>query len=108
MKSIFAPLFSVLFLAFVVSGCEMPQPAPDKTVFFQAIEDNVHALEKKDLDAVMATIHPKAPSFASTREVVGEMFKALDLKCTLSDLNLVTASAEEARVGFTQKTEKTG
>lgn len=108
MKSIFAPLFSVLLLAFVVSGCEKPQPPPDKAVFFRTIEDNVHALEKKDLDAVMATIHPKAPSFASTREIVGEMFKALDLKCTLSDLQLVTASPEEARVSFTQKTEKTG
>jgi len=108
MKSIFAPLFTVLFLALLVSGCEKPQPPPDKTVFFQAIEDNVHALEKKDLDAVMATIHPKAPSFASTREIVGEMFKTLDLKCTLSDLQLVTASPEEARVSFSQKTEKTG
>lgn len=108
MKSIFAPLLSILFLAFVVGGCEKAKPTPDKAVLFKVVEDNVHAVEKKDVEAVMATIHPKAPSFGSTREIVGEMFKVLDLKCSLSDLNVVTASPEEARVGFTQKTEKTG
>lgn len=109
MKSFVAPLFAALLLPFVWGGCEKPAaPAPDKTVLFHVIEDNVHAVEKKDADAVMATIHRKAPSFASTREIVGEMFKTLDLKCTLSDLQLVTASPEEARVSFTQKTEKTG
>ncbi|HSI11796.1 MAG TPA: nuclear transport factor 2 family protein [Chthoniobacter sp.] len=101
-------MLSVLLLAFVGSGCDKAQPPPDKAVLFKAIEDNVHALEKKDMDAVMATIHPKAPSFGSTREFVGELFKALDLKCDLSDLQVVTASPEEARVSFTQKTEKTG
>lgn len=109
MKSFFAPLFAALCLPFVFGGCEKPAaPPPDKTVLFQVIEDNVHAVEKKDADAVMATIHSKAPSFASTREIVSEMFKMLDLKCTLSDLQVVTATPEEARVSFTQKTEKTG
>lgn len=108
MKSLFAPLLSVLFLAFVVGGCEKAKPTPDKAVLFQVIEDNVHAVEKKDVEAVMATIHPKAPSFGSTREIVGEMFKVLELKCSLSDLKVVTASPEEARVDFIQKTEKIG
>ena len=107
MKSIFVPLFSFV-LAFLVSGCDKAQPTPEKTVLFKAIEDNVHALEKKEVDAVMATIHPKAPSFGSTREIVGEMFKELDLKCELSDLEVVTASPKEARVRFSQKTEKIG
>jgi len=109
MKSFFAPLFAALLLPLIWGGCEKPAaPAPEKTVLFQVVEANVHAVEKKDTDAVMATIHPKAPSFASTRDIVSEMFKTLDLKCTLSDLQLVTASPEEARVSFTQKTEKTG
>lgn len=109
MKSLLAPLFAALLLPFFLGGCEKAAPpAPDKTVYFQAIEENVHAMEKKDLEAVMATIHPKAPSYASTREIVADMFKTLDLKCTLSDLQVVTATPEEARVSFTQKTEKAG
>ncbi len=36
------------------------------------------------------------------------MFQVVDLKCTLTDLHVVTASADEAQVGFVQKTEKTG
>ena len=34
------------------------------------------------------------------------MFKVLDLKYTLSDLKVVSASPEEAQVSFVQKTEK--
>jgi len=108
MKSLLTPLLSVLSLAFVLAGCEKSAPPPDQAVLFQTIQDNVHALEKKDVDAVMATIHPQAPSFDSTREIISEMFKAVDLKYTLSDLKVVTAGPDEARVSFMQKTEKTG
>ncbi|MEI9894039.1 MAG: hypothetical protein WDN28_09160 [Chthoniobacter sp.] len=108
MKSLLVPLLSVLALAFVMGGCDRSASAPDQAVLFQTVEDNVHALEKKDVDAVMATIHPQAPSFESTREIVGEMFKAVDLKYSLSDLKIVTASPDEARVSFVQRTEKTG
>ncbi|MDR3403512.1 MAG: hypothetical protein P4L99_13525 [Chthoniobacter sp.] len=108
MKSFLTPLLSVLALAFVVGGCQRSSTPPDQAVLFQAVEDNVHALEKKDVDAVMATIHPQAPSFESTREIISEMFKAVDLKYTLSDLKVVSATPDEARVSFLQKTEKTG
>ncbi|MEP6668156.1 MAG: hypothetical protein ABJF10_03335 [Chthoniobacter sp.] len=107
MKFFFAPLLSVFALAFMVTGCQRAGTPPDKAVLFQTIEDNVHALEKKDVEAVMATIHPQAPSFDSTREIISEMFKAVDLKYTLSDLKVVTANPDEARVSFVQKTEKT-
>jgi ketosteroid isomerase-like protein len=108
MKSSLLPLFSILTLAVLFGGCEKTPPAPDSSVLFQAVQDNLHALEKKDLDAVMATIHPHAPSFESTRELVGEMFKAVDLKYTLSDLKVLESSPDKARVSFVQKTEKTG
>ena len=108
MKSALLPLLSVLALALAFGGCEKTAPAPDEATLFQAIQDNVKAFEKKDVDAVMATIHPQSPSFAATRDLVGQMFQSLDFKCTLSDLKVVTASPDEARVSFVQKTEKTG
>jgi len=108
MKSFLTPLLSVLALALVAGGCQKSSTPPDQAVLFQAVEDNVHALEKKDVDAVMATIHPQAPSFESTRDIISEMFKAVDLKYTLSDLKVVSATPDEARVSFVQKTEKVG
>src|SRR5258706_16073749 len=60
MKFLFSPLLPVLALAFVLAACEKSSPPPDKEVLFKVLEDNVHALEKKDVDAVMATIHPQA------------------------------------------------
>jgi ketosteroid isomerase-like protein len=108
MKSLFAPLLSILALSFLLGGCEKAPTPPDSKVLIQTIEDNVHAMEKKDLDAVMATIHSKGPYFQSTRDTVAEVFKVLDLKYTLSDLQVVSASPEEAHVSFVQKTEKIG
>jgi hypothetical protein len=83
-------------------------PRPDDKVLFQAIEDNVQAINKKDLDAFMATIHPSAPTFASTRDTVGKMFSTVDLKFTVKDLKVITSSPEEAQVSFVQTTEKVG
>jgi hypothetical protein len=103
---------SILALAFLQAGCEKPAPPasphPDDKVLFQAIEDNVQAINKKDLDAFMATIHPNAPTFASTRDTVGKMFRSVDLKFTVKDLKVITSSPEEAQVSFVQTTEKAG
>jgi len=103
--------FSLLFasaLALVFAGCEKSATPPDSAVLFQVVQDNVRALEKKDMEAVMSTVHPKSPSYASMRGVMGDMFKVLDLKCTLSDLKVVNSSVDEAQVSFVQKTEKVG
>jgi len=108
MKISLLPLLPVFAIALLLGGCEKATPPPDTQALFQAVQDNVHALEKKDLDAAMATIHPEAPSFEANRQILAEMFKALDLKYELRDLKVVEASAEEAKVSFVQRTEKTG
>jgi uncharacterized protein YchJ len=95
----------VALLCFV-GGCEKKASAPDEKALFQAIQENADALNKKDLDGVMATIHPKAPSFASTRDIVSQTFSQVTLKFTVSDLKVKDASPEEAHVSFVQKTEK--
>jgi hypothetical protein len=107
MKSLFAPLLSVVMLALVTAGCEKAaSPPPDEKVLFQAIEDNARAFNKKDVDGVMGTVHPKMPSFAQLRDFIAQTFSQVDLKVTVSDLKVVTSSPEEARVSFKQKTDK--
>jgi ketosteroid isomerase-like protein len=108
MKSLHSLLLPVFLFACALTGCDKPERGPDDKALFQVIQDNLQAMEKKDLDGVMATIHPKGPYYGSTRDAVAEVFKVLDLKYTLSDLKVVSATPDEAQVSFVQKTEKTG
>ena len=84
------------------------KPIATKETLFGAIHENVHALEKKDVETVMATIHPDSPQFEGTREAVGEMFAKVDWKYTLSDLRIESATPEEVKVSYKQKMEKVG
>jgi hypothetical protein len=106
MKLPFIRLALALGLGLALFACD--KPIADKAVIVGAIHENVHALETKDVETVMATIHPQSPFYKDTKEVVQEMFRSVDLKYTLSDLKIVSASPEEVKVSFTQKTEKVG
>ena len=95
-----------LGMSLALFACD--KPIADKNVLFGAIHENVHALEKKDVETVMATIHPGSPQFEGTREAVEEMFKSVDWKYTLSDLRIESATPEEVKVSYKQKMEKVG
>src|SRR5258708_15615812 len=74
---------------FVSAGCQR-KPLVDEHAVFSAIQDNVTAMQNKDTAGVMATVHSESPDFASTREVIDEVFKQYDLHYTLSDLKVVS------------------
>ncbi len=95
-----------LLLAITLVSCN--KPVAEKDVIFGAIHEHVHAFEKKDVETVMATIHPQSPAYAGTQEVVEMMFQTVDLKYDLSDLRLENATPEEVKVSFKQKTVKLG
>jgi hypothetical protein len=95
-----------LGLLLIAAGCG--KPTPTKEEIFGTVQENVHALETKDVATVMATIHPQSPVYSGTKEAVQLMFANVDLKYTLSDLHVVSASPEEVKVSFIQKTEKVG
>ena len=100
-------LLPALASALLLCACDRKTPA-DREMLFLVVHENVHGLEKKDVETVMATIHPESPVFGSTRGAVEEMFKVIDLKFTISDLRLVSATPDEAKVSFVQKTQKVG
>jgi hypothetical protein len=101
-------LLSLLALVFTLGACQKAPPLPNEEVVFEGIRDNLRAMEKEDVDGVMATIHPQSEYYESTRAVVREMFEQVDVKYQLSDLKLVASTPEEAKVTFTQSMEKTG
>ena len=100
-------LLPALSFVLMLSACDKKTP-PDREQLFLAVHENLHALEKKDVETVMATIHPESPVFGSTREAIETMFKSVDLKFTITDLRLVSATPDEAKVSFVQKTQKVG
>ena len=95
-----------LALTLALFACDKPIASRD--TIFAAIHENVHAFEKKDLETVMATIHPDSPQLEGTRAAVQEMFATVDVKYTLSELRIVSATPEEVKVNFVQRSEKTG
>ena len=103
-----ATLCRALTLGMTLALFACDKPIADKEVLYGVIHENVHALEKKDVETVMATIHPDSPAFAGTKEAVEEMFKTVDWKYTLSDLRIESATPEEVKVSYKLKMEKVG
>lgn len=101
-------LLRALTLTLTLALVSCDKPLADKEAIFGVVHEHVHAFEKKDVDTVMATIHPDSPAYEGTKAMVGVMFKSVDLKYELSDLRLESATPEEMKVGFKQKTTKTG
>ena len=99
-------LLALLLLAFSSVSCR--QKATDKDAVFGVIHENVHALEKKDINTLMSTIHPDCAAYAETRAAVEQMFKSVDLKCEVSDLKIVNSNGSEVKVSFKQKTTQVG
>lgn len=105
------PTFSLLtaiVFALALGGCQKPPPPADEAAIFGVIQENLRAMEQEKVDAVMATIHPRAAAYQSTQEFARMMFEEVDVKYQLSDLKVVSATPEEARVSFVQRMEKAG
>ena len=96
----------VLTMALALFSCD--KPIADKEVLFGAIHEHIHALEKKDVETVMATIHPESPQLDEMREGAALMFKMVDAKYTLSDLRIESATPEEVKVSYVEKMEIIG
>ena len=101
-------LIRALTLAFTLALISCNKPIADKETIFGVVHEHVHAFEKKDVATVMSTIHPDSPAYEGTKAMVEIMFKSVDLKYELSDLRLESATPEEIKVSFRQKTTKTG
>jgi len=100
----FRPLLVIVATAFL-TACG-PQNKVDQAALFGVLEKNIDAMQREDLAGVMATIHPESPDFEATRGVTGELFAKFDFKYELRDLKVVSATPEEVKVSFVQKTTK--
>jgi hypothetical protein len=101
-------LLPLAIFTLALGACQKAPPPPDEAAIFSAVQENLRAMEQKNVEAVMATVHPQAAAYASTREMAQMMFEQVEVKYGLSDLKLVAATADEAKVSFKQSMEKTG
>jgi hypothetical protein len=70
------------------------------------INDQIKALNKRDANAALAFMHPDAPGLAAIRESTEQITAAADLLYVIQDLKVESATETEAKVRYTQVTQK--
>lgn len=70
------------------------------------IEANAAYMNEEDLEAVMTTVHPKSPSYASTESMAKQIFERFDLNYKIEKIKVLEQNEKEARVEFVQVTTK--
>lgn len=84
---------------------EVEASVPEDEELFAILEENMKAMQDKDLDAYMETIHSESPAYDTTRQTIEQM-DVYTLEMELSDLEVVNKTEEEASVAYKQKTVK--
>ena len=70
------------------------------------VRANADALNREDLSAAIALMHPDSPGLQQTKEMSEKLFQAYDLRYTVKDLAVESVTGDEAKVRFSQVTEK--
>lgn len=100
-------LLPVALLVCALAACT-PKSKVDETAVFGAIQENLSAMQREDINGVMATVHPETPDFEASRAVFEEIFAKYDLKYDLRELKVVGTTETEVKVSYVQKTQRVG
>lgn len=96
-------LFVLLPLA--LSACQRVT-SEDETAAIECVRRNITAMESNDIEAVMATIHPKSPSANGAREQTLAIFDQFKLAYALENVAVKEARPDGIKVDFTMTTKK--
>lgn len=84
--------------------------AADNTALLKELvriyQDNLVALQAKDLGKVIATFHPESPSFNNAKAAAAQSMVSYDLSYKLSGADFVGVSREYAVVRIVQETRR--
>ncbi|SDZ32196.1 MULTISPECIES: hypothetical protein [Bacillus] len=71
----------------------------------QALEENVEAFNKEDLDGYLDTLSSEVYSYEISKKTTKQMFEALDLKASLKKVKVLSYSDDYATVEVKQETK---
>jgi hypothetical protein len=104
MKRVFILVFITIIAGIFISGFA-PKTETDRDVT-SVIYENLNAMEKRDLQSFMATIHEQSPVIAQTEQMALQLLNTYELSCELKDVKVIEKSDQEARVKYVQITKK--
>jgi ketosteroid isomerase-like protein len=94
--------------ALLLFGCgrdSTNSPAVSDPIF-AVVRTQTKALNRRDANAALAVMHPDAPGLAATRQTTEQFVQTYDLIYMLQNLALESVSETEAKVRFTQVTQR--
>lgn len=100
-----ATIFGAISLLFLFASCGRISQA-DEQAAVAVVRANLAAMEKGDLNAVMATIHPESPAYNNTPELVRGIIGQFKLHYELEHVGVEAVASDSIRVGFVQATYK--
>jgi hypothetical protein len=95
---------AVILLSAGVPGCAREPEIPKDPV--SVVQENIKAMNDRDLDRAMATIDEQSPSYDQTKQVAKKLFEMYELKYELANVKVIVQTEDEARVGCIQTTKK--
>jgi hypothetical protein len=96
---------SLLLAALFLAGCH-PRDDADRKAAVECVRANLAAMEKGDLDAATATVHPLSPSYPQAMEQTQAIFAQYKVAFTLEKAEVTESTPEGIRVHFVQVTKK--
>jgi len=78
----------------------------DKKAAVDCVKANLAAMEKGDINAVLATIHPESPAYLQTPEQVREIVATYKLKFSLEEVEVERVTDQGIHVRFVQVTKR--
>lgn len=98
-------LFLLLALVLAPCGCQRITEA-DQQAALANIKANVAAMQRADVAAVLATIHPESPAYLNTPELIGNIVQKYKLTYQLEEAAIEQVTTDGIRVRFVQVTKK--
>lgn len=91
--------------AALLCGCDRVSEA-DKKAALECVRANIEAMEKGDLEAATATIHPQSPAFAEARLQTEAIIAQYRLDMELESASIGRVTPDGVEVNFVQVTRK--
>jgi hypothetical protein len=98
----------VIPLLLLALGCDRSSQKDDSpsAAVFAPVEAQIKALNRRDAAAALVVMHPEAPGLAGARQATEQVTANFDLVYIIQGLAVESLDENEAKVRFTQLTQK--